>query len=273
MYIGKTKSRFKKRWSAHKCELRKGISGCRILQHAWNKYGEENFEFQIIAEGDFNKEELKELEEIFIKLYGNYNIQKVSKNLPQSIEKSKRLSKAHKKVWSDPEYKKQRVANMYTDAWELYPQVVEFWRDKNNGRGGCNHPGTLEIQNKFSLSRSIVDRMLTQIKQDNSIEIIEGFNEEEIYQYWLNSSNAKQAKYQHPGAEAISKQFNISEAKATSLVKKFKLLTNSTTTKSYNKEVIYLDWKNNKLTYKDIMSKYSLSSTKSFQLIKEFKQK
>jgi len=229
MYVGKTKGKFKKRWSSHLCNLRKGKSGCCILQHAWNKYGEENFKFEIIAEGDFTKEGLSNLEEIFIKLYGNYNVEKVSKNLPQSKEKSKKLSKAQKKVWSDLEYKKQRVANMYTDAWDLYPQIVKFWKDKNNGRGSCNHPGTVEIQTKFNLPRSIVDRMLIKIKEDKSIEIIEAYNKEEIYKFWLDSTNAGQLKYKHPGRRIISKKFNISEAKTKALIKEFKLF------KSYKK--------------------------------------
>jgi len=273
MYIGKTKSVFKKRWSSHKSYLRKGTSGCCILQYAWNKYGEENFDFSVIAEGDFNQEELKQLEEIFIKLYGNYNVEKVSKDLPQSKAKSQKLSKASKKRWANAEWREKQIAAITSDAWELYSQVVDFWRDKSNGRGGCNHPGTVEIQHKFNLSRSIVDRMLLKIKEDSSIQTIEAYNKEEIYKFWLNSNNVGQSKYNHPGKRIISKQFNISDVRAQSLIKEFRQRANSTTTKTYDKDIIYLDWKDNQITYKDIMSKYNLGRTKAYTLIKEFKQK
>lgn len=221
MYVGKTKTTFKKRWYAHKYELRRGNYGCRILQRAWNKYGEENFKFEIIAEGNFTSKELSALEEIFIKLYGNYNIKKVSKTSPQSKETRQKLSKAHKEIWSDSEYKKQRVKNMYTDAWDLYPEVVEYWRHKANGRGGNTHPGTSKIQNKFKLARGIVDRMLTKIKQDSSINIVEGYSKQAIYEYWSNPVNANQAKYKHPGRRDIAKTFNISEHIAEDLIKEF----------------------------------------------------
>jgi group I intron endonuclease len=47
-YIGSSKN-IRLRWNAHRYKLRKGIHHSKKLQHAWNKYGEESFEF-IVAE-------------------------------------------------------------------------------------------------------------------------------------------------------------------------------------------------------------------------------
>lgn len=48
-YVGSSVNIFT-RWNIHKKSLRKGTSHCKILQLAWNKYGEENFELSIIEE-------------------------------------------------------------------------------------------------------------------------------------------------------------------------------------------------------------------------------
>lgn len=46
-YIGSAVD-LKNRWAVHRLALRKGISGCRRLQNAWTKYGEDAFEFAVI---------------------------------------------------------------------------------------------------------------------------------------------------------------------------------------------------------------------------------
>ena len=47
-YVGSTAKSFTKRWNIHKTGLRNGYHHSRHLQAAWNKYGEEAFEFLII---------------------------------------------------------------------------------------------------------------------------------------------------------------------------------------------------------------------------------
>jgi group I intron endonuclease len=61
IYIGQTSKNFIRRWYEHKRELRKNIHRNLYLQNAWNKYGEDNFDFDIVEEikNIENKEELK----------------------------------------------------------------------------------------------------------------------------------------------------------------------------------------------------------------------
>lgn len=47
IYVGQTKD-FKHRWREHVRELNHNIHHNKHLQNAWNKYGEENFEFFVI---------------------------------------------------------------------------------------------------------------------------------------------------------------------------------------------------------------------------------
>lgn len=69
IYIGKTIVNFGDRWDCHRSQLRGNYHGNPHLQNAWNKYGEENFEFVIIEECDneITLEELNKLEIKYIK--------------------------------------------------------------------------------------------------------------------------------------------------------------------------------------------------------------
>jgi len=47
VYLGSTVD-FKKRWYNHLSDLRRGVHHSPILQAAWNKYGENAFEFEVV---------------------------------------------------------------------------------------------------------------------------------------------------------------------------------------------------------------------------------
>ena len=70
IYIGKTENvNPNKRWSQHKSEFRKERSNHRALYKAMNKYGIENFSFEVIEETE--KPEEKEI--YYISLYDSYH--------------------------------------------------------------------------------------------------------------------------------------------------------------------------------------------------------
>ena len=70
IYIGQTND-LDIRWNQHKSNLRQNKHINSHLQNAWNKYGEENFEFKLIKECE--SEELNKLEKYYIKLYNSNN--------------------------------------------------------------------------------------------------------------------------------------------------------------------------------------------------------
>lgn len=72
IYIGKTGMSFGDRWDSHRALLRGNKHFNQHLQRAWNKYGEENFEFIIIE--DCNIDELDEKEKYYITLYREQNL-------------------------------------------------------------------------------------------------------------------------------------------------------------------------------------------------------
>lgn len=68
VYIGQSIDIYT-RWFTHKEKLRKGTGHNKYLQSAYNKYGEENFEYSIICR--CSKEELDEKEIYYISLYNS----------------------------------------------------------------------------------------------------------------------------------------------------------------------------------------------------------
>ncbi len=77
VYVGSA-VRLAKRWKEHLRDLRAGRHHSQKLQNAWNKYGEESFEFSIL-EAVFDKSKLLDQEQYWIDLLCaanrvNYNI-------------------------------------------------------------------------------------------------------------------------------------------------------------------------------------------------------
>lgn len=76
-YIGKTGMNFGDRWDCHRAQLNGGYHDNPHLQHAWNKYGSESFEFCVV-EVVTDIAQLNDLERKYISQYKNdgmsYNI-------------------------------------------------------------------------------------------------------------------------------------------------------------------------------------------------------
>ena len=76
IYVGKTGMNFGDRWDSHRSLLNSGKHDNPHLQHAWDKYKQENFEFIVIE--DCSVDELSDKEKYYIKLYKDmglaYNI-------------------------------------------------------------------------------------------------------------------------------------------------------------------------------------------------------
>jgi len=149
VYIGSAKD-IKQRWRDHRYQLRHNKHGCKYLQRSWNKYGEENFKFEII-EIINDPKDLIVREQYWIDHYQSYkpengyngNIKANSrlgtkhsdktKILMSISQKGKKLSPEHKanlsaykstpemkikigeetrKRWLDPETRAMMISNM-----------------------------------------------------------------------------------------------------------------------------------------------------------------
>lgn len=102
VYVGSTTMSFKKRFQHHISMLRKNAHKNKYLQNAWNKYGEDNFEFNVIKVCD--KEFCLTEEQIFIDINCNnsYNINPLASGTPNMSQETinKRAATMRKKYES-----------------------------------------------------------------------------------------------------------------------------------------------------------------------------
>lgn len=111
-YIGSTKG-YKARWHTHRSTLRRKTHHSFVLQRAWNKYGEEAFEFKILLVCPL---ELRIFYETMLMALETYNVLRTPKELGvrggwthseefkskmSRLHKGKALSAAHKAKLSD----------------------------------------------------------------------------------------------------------------------------------------------------------------------------
>ena len=147
IYIGSTNN-INKRWNNHKSKLNNKIHENSYLQAAWDKYGEENFEFSIIEEvNDQNRIE----KEIFYlqerKSYERdigYNFDKNPTD--KSGKNNPFYGKQHSKETKD---KIKLIANNRSD--ELKNKMGEKNRGENHGQALLNWDIVREIRRLYEL--------------------------------------------------------------------------------------------------------------------------
>lgn len=147
IYIGSTND-INKRWNNHKSKLNNKIHENSYLQAAWDKYGEENFEFSIIEQvNDQNRIE----KEIFYlqetKSYERdigYNFDKNPTD--KSGKNNPFYGKQHSKETKD---KIKLIANNRSD--ELKNKMGEKNRGENNSSAKLNKQIVEEIRSLYSL--------------------------------------------------------------------------------------------------------------------------
>lgn len=149
-YIGSTGD-CAKRWRAHFCLLKSGNHHSPHLQAAWNKYGEEAFQIDMLLYCD-GKNDLIEWEQLCLdNLPALFNMCRVAerrtgyKATPETIEKLKLVRAAN---WADPAYRAKQLGSMGRNKGFKHPP--EFGRkisEKNKNR-------TLSEEHKLKISQA-----------------------------------------------------------------------------------------------------------------------
>jgi len=82
-YVGSSVNILRERWPHHKSALRYNKHHCKHLQNAWNKYGEDNFEFHVV---ELNTEHIRVTEQKYID-YGKFNCRGMMYNTSEDVRR------------------------------------------------------------------------------------------------------------------------------------------------------------------------------------------
>lgn len=115
VYIGQTVRDVKRRLQCHKIKLQKEYHNNAHLQHAWNKYGEENFKSSIVETCTIDN--IDDREKYWIKYYKelgmSYNIEdggNYIKIIP--LETRKKISIKSKEAWANESIRYKIIRNL-----------------------------------------------------------------------------------------------------------------------------------------------------------------
>lgn len=126
IYIGSSTNLFHRK-NQHFSLLNLNKHFNKKLQNSWNKYGEHQFEFNIIEE--CVSEELIEKEQFWINFYKSYdfksgfNLTKIAERNVLSEETKQKISRHHSKFWKNKKLNDQHRKNMSKNN-------SKFWKNK-----------------------------------------------------------------------------------------------------------------------------------------------
>ena len=153
-YIGQSTD-INDRWRKHISELNHNSHHNDYLQKAWNKYGEDDFEFYILEY--CNEDELDEKENYYINFYDTidrkygYNLKSGGQAHCHHTEEVKnKISESNKKAYQNQELRELRSINALKQ-W-ANPNIKEKIMGSNNGMYGKHH--NEETRQKISKNRS-----------------------------------------------------------------------------------------------------------------------
>ena len=163
-YIGQAKD-FKERNTYHFYQLKKNIHFNDYLQHAFNKYGEENFVFEILLICDI--ENLTYYEQLLVDNFNpEYNIRRICVNSNVGVKRTelqnKRNSETHKGKRLSEETK---IKISIAVKGENNPNFGNFWSDeqkkslseKNKGENAPNYGKTFSEETRRKMSENHFD--------------------------------------------------------------------------------------------------------------------
>lgn len=174
-YIGSTVMSFSKRMENHLFHLRKNSHKNNHFQAAWNKYGEDAFEFDILEICDkcdcLNKEQyyldtilhakefIEKKSDDFLNL--GYNINPLASGTPNlSKETVKKRTTTFKKFISDASkyyYKFKNLEMDIDDIPEKYLSIINFWINNVPWNKGKSYKSTDHLKVKKTISQKVLD--------------------------------------------------------------------------------------------------------------------
>jgi group I intron endonuclease len=123
LYIGSSNNIYQ-RWHAHRHTLNRRKNGCRILQAAWNKYGEGNFEFVVLERVDDLNNLISREQHYIDTLKPEYNIRKIANSslgIKMPREAVRKVAEFNSKRVRSPEerekHRQNRLGMKFSVEW------------------------------------------------------------------------------------------------------------------------------------------------------------
>lgn len=168
VYVGKTMNSFGNRRDCHFSSLNSGRGVNNILQNAWNKYGQNNFEFIILHEcvSEEDKTRIDELEKIYIKKYKDvgmsYNIsdggdggligRHLSAETKKLIGEKNRIHMAGRKL---PDYVKSKMSESQKKRYQMWSDNDRREFGRRMSKAASGYKWSYESKNKLSKTQSL----------------------------------------------------------------------------------------------------------------------
>ncbi len=153
-YIGQTVHKLEERWQQHK----KKNSNCRYLKHAFNKYGFDNFKFELVCEcidEDLDKFEIKYMEEYNSLVPNGYNLREGGNS-----------GRHHQST-------KDKISKTLLDKNYKYPVGTHPWIGRKHNE-----------ESKEKISKSLIGKKAS----DETIEKMKLIGRKKVIQYDLNDN-------------------------------------------------------------------------------------
>ena len=192
------------RWKNHIHSLNGNRSNNTLLQRAWNKYGEDNFKFQILEA--CAEEDLDEKERAYINLYNScengYNIEDGgNEHKHLSYATKNKLRNAHMGIKCSPETREKMSKSRIGPLNPMYgkrhtEETKQIISEKNKGRTG--HPQSEYQRNAArdaNLGKTVSDVTKNKISEANKGKIPHNKDLNQVYCVELNKcfNNASEA--------------------------------------------------------------------------------
>lgn len=148
MYVGSS-YRIYIRWLQHLSSLRRGVHENAHLQNAWNKYGKDGFEFNVLEECEKNK--LKKQEQCWIDKFQCYKRNK-GYNIDCTVDR---------KIISE-ETKKKLSKNHVDFKGEKHPRSKLTWEKVGEIRkkSKTNNFTNKELSKMYNISETVIDKII-----------------------------------------------------------------------------------------------------------------
>ena len=196
VYIGQSIN-IKARWKDHVSSLNRGDSRCTLLQRAWNKYGQDNFSFEILEL--CSEDMLDDTETKYIELYGacdvnkGYNIETGGNQHKHLSDETKRkIREAHIGVKASDETRKKMSESRLGAKNPMYGQTHSESARKKISDAAKGRPGHrpsddgLERIRLANIGKVVSQETRNKIREANKGNIPHNKNLRQVYCIELN---------------------------------------------------------------------------------------